>query len=268
MNQRPYILITNDDGIHALGIKHLWQSLKDFADLIIVAPNKEQSSVGLSITVRDPIQIEEVFWAEGSKAWSVTGTPADCVKMALSVLSEKTPNLVVSGINRGANAGRNLLYSGTVGGAIEGVLHGIPAIAFSCSEYKLPRYDLVEKYIPKVVEYALSHPLPKGSLLNVNFPEKDNGHVKGFKMARQGLGFWGEDPSERRHPAEGHSYYWMGAKIIEFEEHEDSDIAWLNRGYMTAVPVHINELTDYDHLENKKELFEEFLEAHFLQSTL
>jgi len=264
MTKRPNILITNDDGIHAPGIKHLWNALKDHANLTIVAPAGEQSAVGMSITVRHPLQIHKMDWYQpNSNIWSVTGTPADCVKMALSVVLDSPPDLIVSGINRGTNAGRNVLYSGTVAGVIEGTLHGIPGIAFSCRQYQSPTYHTVEQYIPKVVDYILEHPLPNGSLLNVNFPEDTENGVKGFKMTRQGLEFWGEDPDERSHPAEGHSYYWMGAKLIEFDEHENSDIAWLKKGYMTAVPVHVSELTDHKHLEEHKSHFEEILENQF-----
>src|SRR5574338_1188667 len=131
MNKKSHILITNDDGIKAPGIQHLWSALKDFATISIVAPKTEQSGVGLGITIRSALHIEEFAWEELDSCWSVTGTPADCVKMALSVLLPSPPDLIVSGINRGTNAGRTVLYSGTIGGVIEGILRGIPGIAFS-----------------------------------------------------------------------------------------------------------------------------------------
>ena len=170
IHQRPLILITNDDGIYAPGIKHLWNSLRNTADLAIIAPASEQSAVGLSLTLRQPLQINQIDWPENSPAWSITGTPADCVKMALSVILPVKPTLVVSGINRGTNSGRGVLYSGTVGGTIEAVLQGIPGIAFSCFDYDNPYYQNAESAIPKIVEYILQHPLPFGTLLNVNFP--------------------------------------------------------------------------------------------------
>lgn len=247
--QKPNILIVNDDGINAPGIKHLWAALKDHANLTIVAPSHEQSAVALSITIRHPLQIHKIGWPEGADAWHVNGTPADCVKMALSVIMKTPPDLIVSGINRGSNAGRNVLYSGTVGGVIEGVLRNIPGIAFSCRRYHSPDYAAVEKYILPIVDYVLSHKLPMGTLLNVNFPDQE---ILGFRLTRQGKEFWGEAPDERNHPYEGNSYYWMGAKLLEFEEHEESDITWLNRGYVTAVPIHIDELTDHEHLAEKR----------------
>lgn len=255
MNKRPNILITNDDGINALGIKHLWNSLKNFADLTIIAPHMEQSAVGLSISIRQPLHIQAVTWANPTKAWSVTGTPADCVKLALKVILDSPPDLVVSGINRGTNAGRNVLYSGTVAGAIEGVMHNIPGVAFSCNDFIDPDYQLVEKYIPTVIKHVLEHPLPSGTLLNVNFPEKVHG-IKGFKMARQGKEHWSENPDKRTHPVEGHDYYWLGNTIATFDEDTESDIAWLKQGYVTAVPIHIGELTDHAHLKKSKSHFE------------
>lgn len=257
MNNKPKILIVNDDGIHAPGIRHLWNALKDHADVTIVAPAHEQSGVGTSITFREPLHIRKVEWPEDGVAWHVTGTPADCIKMALNVVLKEKPDLVVSGINRGTNAGRNVLYSGTVGGTIEAVMKGIPAIAFSCWEFtESPPYDLAEKYVLPLVHHVLEHSLPKGTLLNVNFPDQMHKEMKGLRFARQGQSFWGENPAERLHPAEGDSYYWMGAQLIECEEHEDSDMALLRQGYGTVVPVHVGELTDLKHFHAHKDLFE------------
>ena len=259
MNRRPNILITNDDGIHAPGIWHLWNALKEMGDVTIVAPSSEQSAVGLAITLRSPLRIHAVDWPEKVPAWSITGTPADCVKMGLSIILEKKkPDLIVSGINRGSNAGRNVMYSGTVAGVIEGILQGVPGIAFSCLDYFNPNYKKVEHYISKFVDYVLKHPLPNGTLLNVNFPEEKY-EINGIKLARQGQEVWAEDPLERDHPADGHSYYWLGAKLKQFDEHEESDILWLSRGFITAVPVHVGELTDITHFNNTKVHFEEYL---------
>ena len=258
MQTKPNILIVNDDGINAPGIKHLWNALKDHAKLTIVAPAHEQSGVGLSITIRDPLHIRQVEWPENTPAWHVTGTPAVCIKIALSVILTEKPDLVVSGINRGTNAGRNVLYSGTVGGTIEAVMRDIPAIAFSCWEFtESPSYSAAELYVPEIVRYVLEHPLPNGTLLNVNFPNEMHRQMNGIRFARQGKGFWGEDFAERRHPAEGHSYYWMGAQLMKFDEHEESDIVLLQQGYATAVPVHVGELTDLKHFHACKDHFEE-----------
>lgn len=255
--KRPHILITNDDGIHAQGIKHLWNALKDVADITVVAPAHEQSAVGLGITIRQPMFIEKHKW-DGSDAWAVTGTPADCVKMALKVVLKEKPDLIVSGINRGSNSGRNVLYSGTVAATIEGVFQGIPSIAFSCHDYFDPNYLAIEPFIPKVVTHILANPLPEGTLLNVNFPNPPAGeNIRGIKLTRQGKEYWIENPDCRSHPVEGRSYYWMGAAIKEYEEAEDSDVMWIKKGYAAAVPVHVGELTDFKHLLAQKNCFEE-----------
>lgn len=258
MNLLPHILITNDDGIFAPGIKHLWESLHKFASLSIVAPLSEQSGVGLSTTIRTPLRIDHSTHFGHSKAWSVNGTPADCIKLALSVLLESPPDLVISGINRGSNAGRNVLYSGTVAGVIEGVMHDIPGIAISCWDFYDTNYSHAVQYTPNILKYILQHSLPKGTFLNVNFPPYAEG-IKGIKFTRQGKEFWAENPDKRQHPAELQPYYWMGVKPALFDEEEDCDISWLRKGYAAAVPVHIGELTDHQHLRDRREAFEKML---------
>ncbi len=255
--KRPSILITNDDGIHAPGIKHLWQAISSFADVTVVAPATEQSAVSLSITIRNPLHIEKVTWPANVDVWSVSGTPADCVKLGLNVVLESPPDLILSGINRGTNAGRNVLYSGTVGGVIEGIMHNIPGIAFSCYDFHDPAYATAEKYIPLIVRHILQHPLPNGTFLNVNFPPKHLNEIKGIKLTRQGKEYWVENPDKREHPNQGNSYYWLGAKLAKFEEEADSDIPLLQQGYLTAVPVHVGELTDHHHLTAHRDHFEQ-----------
>lgn len=256
MTRKPRILLTNDDGISAPGLKNLWKALSDIADLSIIAPATEKSGVGLSITIREPLQIQSVQWENGTPAWKVTGTPADCVRLGLSVILKERPDLIVSGINRGANSGRNVLYSGTIGGVIEGTLRNVPGIALSCVDFENPDYSLTLPHIGPLVQHILAQPLPKGTLLNVNFPSTPA--IKGVKMARQGKGYWIEDPLERLHP-EGHSYYWLGGKWHEHEEHEESDVFLLNEGYGAAVPIHVDEMTDMELFRSRKEHFD----SHF-----
>lgn len=257
---RPQILITNDDSIYAPGIRHLWNSLKECADTCIVAPKTEQSGVGLSTTFRTTLHIEQFQWENNTPAWSVSGTPADCVKLASSVLLKSAPDLIVSGINKGLNAGRTVLYSGTIGGVIEGILRGIPGIAFSSYDWDETEYALFEPYIPKIVDFVLKNPLPVGTLLNVNFPSmhvlKNLGRtdVQGVKLTRQGKQYWVEQPLRI---AETTSYT-INTKLLDFDEADDSDIYWLARGYISCVPIHVDELTDWRYVKSQMESFEQF----------
>lgn len=263
-SSRPKILITNDDGIHALGIRHMWYALKDIADVTIVAPSEQHSSVSMSITVFDPLRIEKVTWPSSeAQAWAVNGTPCDCVKIALSVILPDSPDLVLSGINRGSNAGRRILYSGTVAAVIEGVMHDIPGIAISIEDHEHPPFDSIEAYIPKFVDYVLNHPLPSGTFLNVNFPSKSEKPIRGIRLATVGKEFIIESPVKMERPssAEGsfYSYYWLGTKIVKYDEDDDSDIAWLQKGYATAVPININEWSDHMYFKKERKNFEKHI---------
>ncbi len=257
----PLILITNDDGIHAPGIKCLWEAVSPNHEVIVAAPSLEQSAVGLSITTRQPLRIDPVIWqgVAHNGIWSISGTPADTVKLACHALLPRPADLVISGVNRGSNAGRNLLYSGTVAAVIEASLQGIPGIAFSMTEYNTPAYHEAKEYISSIIDYVLKYPLPSGTFLNVNFPQKSNGGIKGIKLTRQGMGLLKENPEKRNQPGENIPYYWLGWQTAEFEEHEDSDIYWLKQGYATAVPIHINELTHHHHLQGQKSHFENYI---------
>jgi 5'-nucleotidase len=256
---RPFILITNDDGIHAAGIKHVWEALFDFADLAIVAPLTEKSGSGLGTTLTKPLQPRAVIWEKETPAWSVNGTPGDCVKMALSVLLKRKPDLIVSGVNRGSNAGRTIYYSGTVGAVIEGTLRKIPGIALSFQDFAVPILGTMSKHISSLVQHFLKHPLPLNSFLNVTFNSKCEEKIEGFRMARQGQGYWIENTEERIHP-EGVPYYWLGGRWSHHEEHPESDVALLKEGYLTAVPIHIGELTDHllldQHRDSIQNLFQ------------
>ena len=259
MKQKPKILITNDDGIHAPGIKALWQALADHADLTIIAPAGDQSGMGLAITLRTPLQVEPVEWERGTQAWKVNGTPADCVKLALGVILSQKPDLIVSGINRGSNSGRTVLYSGTVGGAIEGALRRVPGIAFSLEDANNPNFEAISHHILPIVHHVLENPLPTGTILNVNFPF-DPKDIKGMKLARQGQSYWIDQPDQRVHP-EGNPYFWLAGKWSDHDEHEESDVALLQKGYITAVPIHVDELTDHDVIAQHQHRFEKLFKG-------
>jgi 5'-nucleotidase len=261
--KRPTILITNDDGIHAPGISCLWRALHaaDIANLVIIAPSTERSGTGVSITWDRPILIQEIPWPNATPAWSIDGTPADCVKMGLRLLLQAKPDYIFSGINAGSNAGRNVLHSGTLGAVIEGVLRGIPGVGISCENEASPNFPLAEKYIGTIVEYLRRHPLPSGCLLNINFPDLNSTHVKGFCLTRQGRGRWAEDPYLHLDTEHGPSY-WLGGKPEEISEDASSDIALLRQGYMTAVPLFMHDFTDQKELEARSHSFETFFSQH------
>ena len=259
--KKPFILLTNDDGIDSEGLKYLWESLVDTATLCVAAPMQQQSGAGAGITLNAPMRIETAHNYPGSLAWKIDGKPADCVKLALSTLLKTPPDFVLAGINHGSNAGRNLFYSGTVGAIIEATLRGIPGIALSyaCITSSFPH---IKPLIPQIIHYLMEHPLPKGTLLNINFPHTADQKIKGYKMARQGLSYFTESPQKTEYPS-GHMHYTLGGKFSQHSEHIESDISLLQEGYVTAVPIHIEQLTDNIHFEQKKDIFENSLNKNF-----
>ncbi|NGX62378.1 MAG: 5'-nucleotidase SurE [Chlamydiae bacterium] len=268
MKRRPHIVLTNDDGIHAPGIECLWRALHNanLADLTLIAPATEKSGTGVSITWDSPVLIRKIDWAKNTPAYSVEGNPADCIKMGTRVILDSPPDFIISGVNAGSNAGRNVLHSGTVGAVIEGVLRGIPGVAFSCENGEAPNFHVAEKYIPSIVDYLLHNPLPEGTFLNVNFPHAAQDTVKGIRLTRQGKGRWAEDPYLHIESEHGSSY-WLGGKPEERDEDEDCDIHLLREGYLTAVPIHVHELTDRPFLDAHKEPFESYFNRHLESST-
>jgi len=254
---KPKILITNDDGVHARGIYNLWNAVKDLADVVVVAPSSQKSATGQASSLTKPLKIHTIGTWENNveNIYSVNGTPADCVKLAISEILDRKPDLIVSGINRGSNAGRNVINSGTIGGVIEGVLRGIPGIAFSCSDFEKKEFDDLVPQVRDLVEHFLSEPPHRGSLFNVNFPTNSLDEIKGVRMTKQGRGYWIDTPEKRIHP-EGVPYYWLGGTWNELEEDKESDVNLLKQGYTTVVPIHIDQLTDLDLLDTRKEAFE------------
>jgi len=264
VDTKPKILITNDDSISAPGIWHLWNAVKNHYETCIVAPKFEQSGKGLGITLHEALHIDPVSWDNDCPAFSVTGTPADCIKLAASIILPHPPDLIISGINRGCNAGRTVLYSGTIGGVIEGVLRGISGIAFSSFDIADTEYTLFEPYIAEIVDFVIKHPMPSGTLLNVNFPSK---HVlqalnleipPGIKLTRQGKQYWIEDPLKH---ASADSAYMLGTKLKSFDELSESEIYWLEKGYIACVPIHVDELSDFRYIRAQEQAFETHFSA-------
>jgi 5'-nucleotidase len=230
------ILLLNDDGIDSPGLWELQRSLSHLAEIVVVAPATEQSGKGAGISLPQPLYAKKRTSAP-CEAWSVEGTPADCVKIALKKLLLSPPNLIISGINPGSNAGTVVFYSGTVGGVIAGVLEGIPGIAFSSASGTDPQFSRFSPYIASIVHYAtISHPIPEGTLLNVTFPYQKildtyhQGEIAGIKFTRQGKSF----------------------SLLPKEE--DTDTYWLEHGYITIVPVYVGELTHGGYLQKAREI--------------
>ena len=253
--KRPHLVLTNDDGINAPGLYSLWRALVHYADITIVAPLMNQSGKGLSITTDRPLHITQKTWEQNTLAYQVDGTPTDCIKLALSVLLPAYPDMIVSGINLGSNSGRNVLYSGTVGGVIEGAMRDIPGIAFSCDNLDHPQFEYTEPFIYPFVRYLLENPLQDGSFLNVTFPNPGE-PIHGVRLAQQGLGYWEEMPEERSHPSNNYRYFWLGGTWRGCEEHKESDVELLKQGYITAVPLRVHQLTDHVHWETHKTQFD------------
>lgn len=262
----PHILICNDDGVMAPGIWHLANTLSSYADITVVAPLTEQSATGMGITIHQPLHINKFKWSCGREVFGVNGKPADCVKLSMHTLfKENQPDMVVSGINRGNNMGRNVFYSGTVAAVVEASMKGIPGIAFSCCNHTEPDYETACEYIPEIVEYFFRNPLPPSTIMNVNFPDCESQDIKGLRLARQGKQYCSENPDKRLHPVGKQDYYWLGLQITTFDdESHNSDVALLQDNYITAVPLLIDQWTHNSYLEEQESAFNAF----FSDSTL
>lgn len=242
---KPHILIINDDGINTPGIRALYEAVKGFGKITIVAPASQRSGAGLSLTLHGPIQADPYPWHdEGITAYAVKGTPVDCVKFATNLLLEKKPDMILSGINPQINSGRNVLYSGTIGAVIEGTHQNIPGIAFSIEDELFPSNFPANQEILTLVEYFLEHPMEMGSFLNVSFPHTEKLPYKGMKMASQGKSITIDDPKNITIDNGQHRFF-LGGKWLHFDEPEDTDIALLKNGYSAIVPIHVHNMTDH-----------------------
>lgn len=239
MKERPLILITNDDGITARGIRHLIHLMKDLGDLIIVAPDRPQSGMGHAITVSDNIYCDPVTIDQGAdwQEYSCSGTPADCVKIATQEILTRTPDLCVSGINHGSNSSINVIYSGTMSAAVEAGTNGIPAIGFSLLDYAMDAdFSHTDNFIVKITKSVLEHSLPKGVVLNVNLPKISNDQIQGIKICRQANAHWVENFDKRQTP-QGRDYYWLTGEFVDEDGGVDTDEWALKHNYVSVVPV-------------------------------
>ena len=249
-NKKPLILISNDDGYHYNGIRSLIQVAQRYGDVFVAAPAVHQSGKSSAITLDAPVRAHLVERREGFTAYEINGTPADCVKLAISqLMRDRQPDLVLAGINHGYNMGISSLYSGTMACVYEGIMHGVPSVAFSYGVFTRDAdtdvcIPLVEQVLPRVIEGGL----PQGVCLNVNIPPiTAEQPLKGLKVTISDLGRWVNEWEKREHPMGG-DYYWMTGDYEMIDDNDDrTDMYWLHRGYATVTPCHIDQ-TDYQSL--------------------
>ncbi len=251
------ILLCNDDGIHARGIAELHQAIAHLGELHVCAPATERSAAGHAITIYDPIRTMPVDKANGFSGIAVDGTPADCVKLAVSFLhKDNPPDLVVSGINLGSNTGISVLYSGTVSAASEAAILGVPAVAFSLCTYQNPHWEAAAKIAADIVEKVVANPLPDGVLLNVNIPNLPMEEIKGIRAGQMGRSRFIEKFTEHRDPR-GNKYYWLDGDMKMLDDNAETDERLVKDGYVALTPIHID-LTAHHCLEQVKSWSREF----------
>ncbi|MFB6455231.1 5'/3'-nucleotidase SurE [Chitinophaga sp. Hz27] len=251
--QEKVILVTNDDGITAPGIRALVEAVRPFGKVVVVAPDSPQSGMGHAITIGVPLRLNQVTIFEGIEAWQCSGTPVDCVKLARDkILGGRKPDICVSGINHGANHSINVIYSGTMSAAMEAAIEGIPSAGFSFLEYDYEAdFSLPAKVARDVVARMLAKPLPAGTLFNVNIPVVDEKDFKGIRISRQADAKWVEEFDERRDP-HGKKYYWLTGEFKNRDTGEDTDVWALENNYASLVPVQFD-LTNYKMKEKLEE---------------
>ncbi len=233
---KPHILICNDDGIFAPGIMALHQAVRGLGEVSIVAPAAEQSAVGHAITLSDPIKIQYIRRDGAFEGYAVGGTPADCVKLAVTVLLKRRPDLVLSGINLGPNTGISVIYSGTVSAATEGAILGIPSMAISLASFTQPRWETAAHVARRLAGELLARRLPPDTLLNVNVPNRPLSRVKGVAVTRMGRSRFAEIFHKRTTPR-GDTYYWMDGELKRTGTAAGTDIRALEQGYVAVTPI-------------------------------
>ncbi len=240
------LLLTNDDSIYAAGLAELWAALKEIAETTVVAPDRERSAAGHSITMDRPLRAEHLSLFDG-RAWAVDGTPADCVKLAVNCLLEEKPDLVIAGINRGPNLAIDVIYSGTVSGALEGIISGIPAFAVSVTEYENPDYRYAALFTKMLIPKVLSSSCCNETLLNINVPSLPSSEIEGVRITRLGSRKYMNSFEVRTDPR-GRKYYWLGWECVDVKDEADTDLAAIANKMISITPIHLD-LTNYRALE-------------------
>ncbi len=244
MREKPIILVTNDDGITAPGIRALVEAVKDLGQVIVIAPDSPQSGMGHAITMGVPLRVNKVDVFEGIESWQCSGTPVDCVKLARDKILHRKPDVCVSGINHGANHSINVIYSGTMSAAMEAAIEGVPSAGFSLLDFSFEADFSVAKAVAHgITKRLLDSAVPRHTLLNVNIPRLAAKDFKGLKICRQAYAKWDEEFEHRIDPR-GKDYYWMVGRFVNMDKGEDTDVQALKDGYASVVPVKFD-LTDY-----------------------
>ena len=250
---KPRILITNDDGILSQGILALWKALEQFSDVTIIAPKSEQSGKSHSISLHKPLRIENIFLNDGSKGYAVNGTPVDCVKIGLNKIFKKKPDLIVSGINKGANVGKNILYSGTVAAAMEGILNDIPSIAFSINSSNLSNLKTARIISRDIVKQFLKGNFPSDIILNVNIPNCKINQIKETIITKQGHQYF-VDSFKENFDSKNNNYFWMDGKIEDLDEDIKYDGYAVANNYVSITPLK-TDITSHSHISLLKNFF-------------
>lgn len=252
MHNKPLILVTNDDGIVAPGIKALIAVMKTIGDVVVVAPDSPQSAMGHAITINSTLHIDKInIDDEVLEAYSCSGTPVDCVKLGVHEILKRKPDICVSGINHGSNSSINVIYSGTMSAAVEAGIEGIPAIGFSLLDYNWNAdFEAVKDFVKTITLQVLQNGLPKGVVLNVNFPKQKKENIKGIRICRQAKASWIEEFDKRTNP-QGKEYYWLTGRFVNEDSGEDTDEWALENNYVSVVPVQFD-LTAHEVIQNLK----------------
>lgn len=246
----PLILVTNDDGVHSPGLISLFDAMKNLGDTYVIAPDRERSAVGHALTMHRPLKVEELR----EHVYQINGTPTDCVAVGVNKMLPERPAFVVSGINKGANLGDNITYSGTVSAAIESTIMGIPAFAVSLATQKQSRslhFETASRVALDIGKYILNNSLPYDTLLNVNVPHAEVAGIKGMKLTRQGKRVYDGSIQETFDP-HGEKHYWIGGGKPYWEHGEDTDIQAVQDNYISITPIHLD-LTNYEALKFLKD---------------
>lgn len=247
--QKPLILVTNDDGITAPGVRNLVEFMNELGEVVVVAPNSPQSGKGHAITINSTLTFEEINLEGPQKDYSLSGTPVDCVKFALDKILTRKPDVVVSGINHGANSSINVIYSGTMSAAVEAGVEGLQAIGFSLLDFSWDAdFTQAKDHIQDIVKKILENPLPKGIVLNVNIPKLQKSEIKGIRVCKQADAKWEESFDERINP-HGKKYFWLSGYFNNMDKSENADEVALAEGFISVVPVKFD-LTAYEYLQD------------------